>query len=207
MENFILFFAAASAVCTVSSLPARKYHFVYDPKSWSDAQTFCRQRYTDLATIDNMADVDVLNNMADLKQMVYSQFSYRAWIGLYTNAGQWKWADGSKFLFTHWKSGKPDKSTDTSVCAVAYFQESGSWEDEYCDIKRAFICYEAPVKLKVLEVKLVRTFSLDLEEPAVLADLLKQLEVKLQQQAGSPQVKVHFRRKEDGKIFHKLDDV
>uniref|UniRef100_A0A3B5MER5 C-type lectin domain-containing protein n=1 Tax=Xiphophorus couchianus TaxID=32473 RepID=A0A3B5MER5_9TELE len=127
------------------------FYYSSTKRSWTEAQSFCREHYRDLAGVRHLSDNKVIQGLVQR----------RAWIGLYNNAGQWKWADGSKFLFTHWKSGKPDKSTDTSVCAVAYFQESGSWEDEYCDIKRAFICYEGkpPAGFSFTLVEMISMFK------------------------------------------------
>ena len=64
----------AAALCAVS--PAHQYHFVYERKSWAEARSYCRQQYTDLATIDNMEDVEILTEMANTSQMVYPEYSY-----------------------------------------------------------------------------------------------------------------------------------
>ena len=61
---------------TFSSPAKRHYHVVYDLKNMTEAQSYCREKYTDLATLDNMEDVKILNNMVDLKKMVYPQYSY-----------------------------------------------------------------------------------------------------------------------------------
>lgn len=41
----------------------RQYHFVSAQLNWTDAQSLCRRRYTDLATVENAADVDDVLNL------------------------------------------------------------------------------------------------------------------------------------------------
>ncbi|XP_045063891.1 lymphocyte antigen 75-like [Coregonus clupeaformis] len=53
-----------------SCLP-HQFHFVNMNKTWTEAQRICRQNYTDLATIDDTADMKKLNNTSDS--------SYRKW--------------------------------------------------------------------------------------------------------------------------------
>ncbi|XP_035987373.1 P-selectin-like [Fundulus heteroclitus] len=120
MENVFQFFAAASALCAVSSLPAHKYHFVYEPKTWNEAQSFCREHYSDLATIHNMDDVNILNEMADSQQM-------RAWIGLYDN---WKWS-GSDGEYRNWQSDQPTTYQAEENCVA--MMPNSQWIDAPCE--------------------------------------------------------------------------
>uniref|UniRef100_A0A3B5MMI9 C-type lectin domain-containing protein n=1 Tax=Xiphophorus couchianus TaxID=32473 RepID=A0A3B5MMI9_9TELE len=92
----------------------RHYHFIYEPKNWTDARSYCRETYTDLVTVDNQDVVTILNNM-----------SKYGWIGLYLDT--WKWSDGHMYGFQHWAEGKPD--VETVPCSVATFGSSGAWVD------------------------------------------------------------------------------
>ncbi|XP_013770137.1 putative C-type lectin domain-containing protein LINC00083 [Pundamilia nyererei] len=92
MEKFLLFIKVVSGLWAVSSSAQRQYHFVYEQKNWTEAQQHCRQYYTDLAAIESMEDVKTLNNMADLEKMKYSEYSNRAWIGLYNDVNSWRWS-------------------------------------------------------------------------------------------------------------------
>ncbi|XP_032362463.1 secretory phospholipase A2 receptor isoform X2 [Etheostoma spectabile] len=319
------FFRAFDWLSAVSSPAGRQYYFVYDQKNFTEARRYCREKHTDLATIDNMDNVKTLNSMADLSRMVYSSYSYRAWIGLYddmdswewslSNASfykpggttfrlwateepcnyvgnehctemygtglwndnnceifkravcidvtgpnetfiltnmsmkwtqaqsycrdhhtdlvsvrnttenqkvrdvaagnrvwiglsreSWKWLDGSKSSFRYWsENGKePNNREGGEACVVAHFNDSGKWEDWRCHYKRAFICYgPVPVSRKVLKVKFENKNNLNLNNPAVMEAMLKQLQQKLRDQGLDQDVRLSWRKQADGQVFHK----
>ncbi|XP_013885572.1 plasminogen [Austrofundulus limnaeus] len=66
---------------------------------------------------------------------------------------------------------------------------------EFCSIPPC-----VPVLSRVVKVKLIKPSSVDLNDPAVLQDLLKQLQQKLQDQ-GVKVNRVMWRKKQDGQIF------
>ncbi|KAI2646171.1 P-selectin [Labeo rohita] len=68
------------------SLRGTGYHFVNESKTWTEAQRFCRQNYTDLATIDNMEEMNRLINT------VNGSYNGSAWIGLCDNVNNWRWS-------------------------------------------------------------------------------------------------------------------
>ncbi|KAL0162988.1 hypothetical protein M9458_042384, partial [Cirrhinus mrigala] len=65
---------------------AHRYHFVNESKTWTEAQRYCRQNYTDLATIDNMEEMNRLINT------VNGSYNGLAWIGLYGDVNSWRWS-------------------------------------------------------------------------------------------------------------------
>ncbi|KAI4798730.1 hypothetical protein KUCAC02_020532 [Chaenocephalus aceratus] len=64
MEKVLLIIIALSGLSAVSSHAERQYHFVSEAKSMSEAQRYCREKHTDLATVDSMEVVKLLNDMA-----------------------------------------------------------------------------------------------------------------------------------------------
>uniref|UniRef100_A0A3P8XWY4 C-type lectin domain-containing protein n=1 Tax=Esox lucius TaxID=8010 RepID=A0A3P8XWY4_ESOLU len=117
---------------TLYSCIANKYHFVNNRKSWTEAQSYCREHYSDLATIDNMEDMETLVNT------VISGHKRSIWIGLYNDINSWSWSDQSKSAFRYWLSGKPDNRYNTCVSMSNYY---GKWEDYPCETQLPFSCY------------------------------------------------------------------
>ncbi|XP_076145655.1 ZP domain-containing protein-like [Alosa pseudoharengus] len=95
----------------------------------SDAQSYCRQHHTDLASVRNQSE----------NQRIYNLITtgVRPWIGLFRDT--WKWSDGSKSTFTYWNSGEPNNGNEN--CGQIWFHYNGSWNDAPCSVKRPFVCY------------------------------------------------------------------
>uniref|UniRef100_A0A4W6DXC8 C-type lectin domain-containing protein n=1 Tax=Lates calcarifer TaxID=8187 RepID=A0A4W6DXC8_LATCA len=125
MEKVLLLIITASGLCAVSSLPAHQYHLVYELKTMTEAQSYCREKYTDLATIDNMEDMNLLTSMVDLSRMIYPTYSYLAWIGLYDDVNSWRWSLSDRSFYTqeeaefrNWASGEPNNKDNRQYSAV-----------------------------------------------------------------------------------------
>uniref|UniRef100_A0A3P9K6W1 C-type lectin domain-containing protein n=1 Tax=Oryzias latipes TaxID=8090 RepID=A0A3P9K6W1_ORYLA len=131
--------SGACAVCGVFSVAQHHYLVFNETKTWTEAQSFCREQFADLATVDNMEDMNNLNGMAIME---LTPAGKKPWIGLFRDS--WKWTDGSNSSFRNWKVGRPNNyQNQNENCAVADFESSGQWDDRNCDEKRAFICYAA----------------------------------------------------------------
>ncbi|CAG5951616.1 unnamed protein product [Menidia menidia] len=141
METLLLVLTA-SALGATSPVPRGEYHFIYEPKNWTEARRYCTENHSDLVPVRNQEDVTVLRGMAVLSQMVYPHYSYRAWIGLYNSMTSWSWSmpglHQNQSGFRNWNQGEPNHALGKVQCAEIYY--SGVWNDAPCEWKRSFVC-------------------------------------------------------------------
>uniref|UniRef100_A0AAR2K8G8 C-type lectin domain-containing protein n=1 Tax=Pygocentrus nattereri TaxID=42514 RepID=A0AAR2K8G8_PYGNA len=76
---------------------------------WRNAQDYCRQYYTDLATIHNEEEHQNISHL--LGHVQY------AWIGLFFD--NWKWSDRRSTSFRYWMAGQPYSPKGNANCTVA----------------------------------------------------------------------------------------
>ena len=90
--------SVTAGLSAVSSQVRRQYHFVYDQRNMPEAQKYCREKYTDLATADNMEDMKMLNDMGDRSKVfavssLMSFFNLRAVFNNHVN-----WCKVSRYM-------------------------------------------------------------------------------------------------------------
>ncbi|KAJ8417889.1 hypothetical protein AAFF_G00227320 [Aldrovandia affinis] len=89
MEKITFTFLLVAGLCRVTSQGLLKQHiFVGTPKTWTEAQKYCRQTYTDLSSV--LEDRALVSNTADDPERL-------TWIGLYRQRQdnqEWKWSAG-----------------------------------------------------------------------------------------------------------------
>ncbi|XP_059208033.1 C-type mannose receptor 2-like [Centropristis striata] len=167
------------------------FNLTDDRMIWTEAQSYCREHHTDLASVRNQAENQKVH------ELIPAGVRY-VWIGLFRDS--WKWSDGSSSSFRRWLPGQPDNSKGTEACAAADFRSSGRWVDLNCNSRRPFICY-GPVSKQVFRLRL--RSSVDPNDPAVMEAMLKQFKQKLKAQGVNDDVTLSFRKQADGKAFHK----
>ncbi|XP_042073591.1 C-type lectin BML-2-like [Haplochromis burtoni] len=130
--------------------------------TWSDAQSYCRQTYTDLSTITNTQD------NSQVASMMPSY--YEAWIGLYRK--YWTWSNSSTASNLPWGPGQPDNSVNCATIVGS----TGSFNSHNCDDQRPFLCSRdvKPSASRSVKVQL-RVGSADLNDPTVQESILQQV--------------------------------
>ncbi|XP_039887153.1 C-type mannose receptor 2-like isoform X2 [Simochromis diagramma] len=103
-----------------------KHILVKNSMTWSDAQSYCRQTYTDLSTITNTQDNSQVASMLTL--------NYQAWIGLYRK--YWTWSNSSTASNLPWGPGQPDNSVNCATIVGS----TGSFNSHNCSDQRPFLC-------------------------------------------------------------------
>lgn len=108
--------------------------------TWAEAQTYCREKHTDLATVVNTEDVERL--IATVPGNHYSS----AWIGLHDEPENWKWSlvdedfygegEGARSFRRWWT--QPDNFEGRELCA---YVSRGKWYDFRCDGVFMAVCY------------------------------------------------------------------
>ena len=110
-----------------STCGLHQYHYVPDSKNWTEAQTYCRETYTDLATIENIEDMNQLINTVSS-----AGYNSQVWIGLYSVI-DWSWSDGyrdSGAEYRNWEThtdSEPDFYSGDQFCVI--IKNSGGWWD------------------------------------------------------------------------------
>ena len=121
--------------------PIKSYYYVDQKLSWTDAQQHCRERNADLATVDNVADLQHL-------QESRTGFNYDddfMWIGLYDDRTRWKWSLGDQDYkigqnYGTWYGSDPNFFNNEENCTGT--TPSGSWFDNSCNNLRGAVCFD-----------------------------------------------------------------
>ncbi|XP_047449459.1 macrophage mannose receptor 1-like [Mugil cephalus] len=118
-----------------TQLPNKTFHFIDYKLTWLDAQSYCRENYTDL--ISGVAQLEE-------KELIHKRKPRsNIWIGLFRD--NWRWSDGNNFSFRNWESFNDTSGTLTNKCATV--KETGKWGSDTCDKRKKFFCYDDKVIL------------------------------------------------------------
>uniref|UniRef100_A0A3B5PX11 C-type lectin domain-containing protein n=1 Tax=Xiphophorus maculatus TaxID=8083 RepID=A0A3B5PX11_XIPMA len=121
-----------------------EYVLVNEPRSWSDAQKYCRQNFRDLATIRNHTENQRAQSLLPSPAFV--------WIGLFRDPN-FHWSDGSRFVYRNWAKVFNIIGSNRIICGVTW--SPGQWRFRSCETKRSFVCHSLPGNFKCSFIFLV----------------------------------------------------
>ncbi|KAL6472008.1 hypothetical protein MHYP_G00206580 [Metynnis hypsauchen] len=113
----------------------KSFVLIFELKNWTEAQQYCREHHTDLASVRNQKENQRIASIVGLNV----QLSF-VWIGLYRTR---IWSDQSNSSFRYWKVEEPNVNLENlrPSCTTVSFGDSGRWIEESCDITLPFVCY------------------------------------------------------------------
>nr|XP_055034950.1 macrophage mannose receptor 1-like [Misgurnus anguillicaudatus] len=130
MAQTLYFRLLLIALCSLSECIQRHYHHINTKKTWTEAQRYCRENYTDLAKVKN------INDQNQLMKSVNNSMTPGVWIGLNrSSVYKWKWSQGDPVKYTNWYN---EESNGQDHCA---YMKDGSWRHKACNKNMRFICY------------------------------------------------------------------
>lgn len=114
----------------------RNFYLVQQGKTWNDSLAYCRDRYTDLATIRSAGDLIKIQTEAQNQH-----FSSDAWFGVY-GVENWLWFKNGIYYslaLINWGPGQPANiSQHFDECGV--MDSTGYWTARLCIEKFPFLC-------------------------------------------------------------------
>ncbi|XP_038132789.1 C-type mannose receptor 2-like [Cyprinodon tularosa] len=130
-------------LCYNETNALNKFYLSNEKKTWLEAQTYCREKHTDL-----ISGLDQLEN-EQLKDTFFfstlDQSERYIFTGLFRDT--WRWSDENSFSFRHWNLKFDNQIYNSGQCAMTVFNDGGRWRNETCEKKRPFICYDDKVIL------------------------------------------------------------
>ncbi len=109
---------------------------IQEPKTWTEAQSYCKQYHMDLATIQSDEDRYKIQEIA-----AAVNFQNRAWMGLYDGVFAWRWSYQDQNLdYSNWASLEETTSRTQRKCGL--IRNTGEWHAASCEERKPFFCYQ-----------------------------------------------------------------
>ncbi|XP_036452681.1 macrophage mannose receptor 1-like [Colossoma macropomum] len=160
MSSALYLILLFSALWTLSFCGIRQFHLVNENKNWTDAQKHCREKFTDLATIESQEEMDTVKAVLNGKTGNF-------WIGLKLNDEHdntsWIWSDGSNSSYRYWITGEPNFGP-REMCVELRHDSAYKWNDVDCHKHtNEFICYailrsDPPAEIPLILIKEQKTW-------------------------------------------------
>ncbi|XP_070803943.1 C-type lectin lectoxin-Thr1-like [Pituophis catenifer annectens] len=117
------------------------YGFFENKLSWNDAETECSShgKHAHLASILSERE---MNSIASAILTNYGE-AYRTWIGMYKVRGgkiRMRWVDASVADYMPWAQNQPSNCQERQNCVELYSNDYKVWNDQFCEMKLAYLC-------------------------------------------------------------------
>uniref|UniRef100_A0A8C2DRF3 C-type lectin domain-containing protein n=1 Tax=Cyprinus carpio TaxID=7962 RepID=A0A8C2DRF3_CYPCA len=97
------------------------FTLIQEPKTWTEAQSYCKKYNTDLATIQSDEDRYKIQEIA-----ISMKFQDRAWMGLYDGVFAWRWSYRDLNIdYMNWEPTEETTSSTQRKCGV--IRDTGNW--------------------------------------------------------------------------------
>ncbi|XP_019386376.1 PREDICTED: E-selectin isoform X1 [Crocodylus porosus] len=121
------------------------YHYSNENKTYSEAENWCKEHYTNLVAIQNKEEIHYLNENLPFNPSYY-------WIGIRKKNDVWTWVGTNKQLTDeakNWATAEPNNKKSDEDCVEIYIKRDkdfGKWNDESCSKEKVALCYAASCK-------------------------------------------------------------
>ncbi|KAK2865751.1 hypothetical protein Q7C36_001807 [Tachysurus vachellii] len=170
-----------------SNTGSSRYIFISTALTFPDAQSYCRQHYTDLASATTTEENTIVKQTA----------MTNAWFGLSRDI--WMWSDRNTFSTFSWLRGSPWGVQSNENCGTFI---NGLVDAAQCSNTMPFFCLRDFTKKKIIKIK-IRS-NQDLNDSAMMAAILQKIKQKLQENGISINGKIKWREQPDGRVFQKI---
>ncbi|KAK5925681.1 hypothetical protein CgunFtcFv8_018186 [Champsocephalus gunnari] len=206
---------AAAGLSAVSSFVDRQYYFVDEMKNMTEAQRYCREKYTDLATVHSVELVKLLKDS-------FGSNTLKAWIGLHDDRDTWSWSlSNTSFNYFAQTSDSDRREHCTLNSSVDELWDAGGCEEHFnaiCfDVSGSSVTFvftkissmnwtEAQSYCRAHHTDLARAGSCMGTSPdeAVQKEIMVQIKKKL---GLGDNAELMWRTQQDGQVFHKEDEL
>ncbi|TRY83349.1 hypothetical protein DNTS_015070 [Danionella cerebrum] len=117
-------------ICYDAQRADKPYIFYNYRYPWNDAQSYCRYHHTDLASVRNADEKNLISDLIHTLDVAH--------IGLFRD--RYAWTDNSTSSFRNWGVLEPDLLGD---CVA--MDSKGYWGTELCFKSKSFFCYRRAV--------------------------------------------------------------
>ncbi|XP_050980571.1 uncharacterized protein LOC127174259 [Labeo rohita] len=163
------------------SLLPKQYYYVYDLMSWSQAQSYCKEKYTDLVFVYSEEDIDKLKASRPLLSFGY------AWIGGYDMK-----SDNSDSQNITESDNTTTLSTSTSTSCLALDVLTWKRVKRDCKMIFSFYCSRSEGKRVVLRLQVKPDGQVDIKDPVIRANMLAKINKEFNKLGFGNAVKVQW---------------